>query len=112
MEIQQSIAGFFMWAKMFYFLRSLDATGFYINMQFRVAKRSVSFLFIYVLVLFAFSSSNFVLLTPEQRLPSNELFLTYLASLGEFDTDFGDRSTHPVVMKVIFIMFTLIVNIV
>ena len=57
----QAIANFFMWLKVFYFLRIFRSTGYFVNMLVEVTMYIRTYLFLYSLILGAFSCSFFIM---------------------------------------------------
>ena len=57
----QAIASFFMWIKLFYFLRIFRTTGFFVNMLMEVTKYVRTFLLLYFLILASFGCSFFIM---------------------------------------------------
>ena len=103
----QSIASFFMWIKIFYFLRIFRQTGFFVNMLLKVIQQSFTFFILYVLILFAFGSSFFIM-SPSENGLLYHLNYAYLLGLGEFDMEWGNYRT-PDTMHVFFIIATLLI---
>ena len=87
----QAFTSFFMWNKIFDFLRIFRDTGFFVNMLKEIIKKSSVFLLLYMLILAAFTST-FYILTPGEVEGTffGVLFYSYLLSLG----DFGDMEWH------------------
>ena len=72
-------------------MRIYRQSGYFVNMLKGVVKESVVFFMLFILILFAFTSSFFTLHTPED--PENfldVLFYSYLLSLGEFDMEWDE----------------------
>ena len=103
----QSLANFFMWIKIFYFLRIFRQTGFFVNMLLRVISSSTTFFILYVLILFSFGSS-FYIMSPSANGLLYHLNYAYLLGLGEFDMDWDNYRT-PETMHVFFIIATLLI---
>jgi len=74
-RIWQSIAAFFMWLKMLYFMRIFESTGYLIRMIIEVMFDMKEFLLVFIITTVAFG---------------NSFYLIDLANLEEFDEDTGD----------------------
>ena len=81
----QAIASFGMWLKIFYFLRIFRKTGFFVNMFREIIKASFTFFQLYLLILFAFASSFYIMSPPVlENTWRSAFFYAYLLGLGEF----------------------------
>lgn len=107
------MASFGMWVKIFYFLRIFRQTGFFVNMFFAIAKAARTFFVLYVLILLAFASS-FAIMTPAgEGIFITHLDYAYMLGLGEFgDMNWEEEYSTPVLVKIFFILATLVVLIV
>ena len=110
----QAFTSFFMWMKVFYFLRIFRETGFFVNMLGEVVKKSSVFFLLYMLIILAFTSSFYILEPPgeDQQNIFEVIFYSYLLSLGEFgDMEWGIFYV-PGLYQLFFILSTLLVLIV
>jgi hypothetical protein len=87
----KTVATFFMWAKMLYFLRIFDDFAYLIRMIVRVIYDMRIFMFILLVVIFAFSDAFYGI--SRENEPGDEfikdfweaLLFTYLMTLGDWD---------------------------
>ncbi len=79
-------------------------------MLLKVMKQSRIFFLLYMLILFAFGCTFFIL-SPDGTSIFKSLFYSYLLGLGEFDMEWDDYMA-PLAMQLFFIAATLIVMIV
>ena len=102
----QAISAFFMWIKIFFFLRLFKATGFFVHMLIQIFVESAEFLFMYGLINMAFACA-FYICTDQ-----NAFFTwTYMIGMGEYDTEYEDYEA-PGTLWVFFLLTTIIINIV
>lgn len=107
----QALASFGMWIKILYFLRIFRQTGFFVNMLFRITRRSSIFFMIYMLILAAFGCSFYIMSATEGQGIFFYFNYSYLLGLGEFDMEWDGYHT-PAFMHFAFLAATLIVQIV
>ena len=79
-------------------------------MLLKVIQQSFTFFILYVLILFAFGSSFFIM-SPSENGLLYHLNYAYLLGLGEFDMEWDNYRT-PDTMHVFFIIATLLIQIV
>ena len=107
----QAIVCFFMWMKMFYFLRMWQKASYFIHTLIEVISKSKVFLFIYFLLLFCFAIT-FLIGSPDSN--QNIFYYmkqTYEIGLGGDAEEFDNSPVQPL-LKAFYILGTLVVAIV
>ena len=107
----QAVASFFMWIKIFYFLRIFRQTGFFVNMLLKVISEITTFFILYILILCSFGCSFFIMTPSEGGGIFYNFNYAYLLSLGEFDMEW-DNYRVPITMQMFFLLATLLVLVV
>ena len=83
---------FFLWLKLFYFLRLFEETAAFISMILEMFKDIKVFLLIFFIGVFAFANTYFILDSGDAEPVAGSTYVTaviysYLQSLGEFGID-------------------------
>lgn len=113
--ITAALAVFFLWLKLFYFLRLFKPTSSFIRMIIEMLSDIKIFLLIFFTGILAFSNTYFILDTGSHQ--PNASFIhsflyVYLMNLGEFDFEYYDQTEFGPYYWAIFLMSTMFIMII
>jgi hypothetical protein len=120
-RIHSSISVFFMYLKLFYFMRLFAPTAALIRMIIEICKDMYVFLILFFFAVIAFANTQYILslnLAPVDSYAMNQnnylmgIVYTYRMGVGDFDTTMYANSDSEALWYVIFMMETVLIQIV
>jgi len=114
-EIIQAIAALALWFKLLGFARAARSVGPFVRMFLKIMQNIVSFVFVLMAIIIAFSHGLFLLFRPQTQSVYSSwgvLFVLYRAMLGDFEVDDFAANPSSGLVTLYFVLFTFLVTVV